>query len=441
MRSPFWDNGFATDVEAATWGDGTTGVVGPVTTANSLYGTTSDDSVSNGRVSAVSNGNYVVTSADWNDGLTMNAGAATFGLGASGARNPVTSSNSVIGTPPGQVRRPSARLTSDDTVVVPTTQNRVLLMLLDLAPYFASPPPDVAATPEPGTSATTVTYTDPVADDLRDQSPPSISCTPASGSSFAVGDTTVTVPITPARFLDTRAAGDTIDNRDVGSGTVAGGSEITLAVAGRGDVPPDAAAVIVNVTAVQGTDIGFITAYACLSSPPNTASLNYVPDVNRSNELIVEIDTAGNLCLFTSADTHLTVDVTGYLPADTDLISIPPSRFADTRNSGQTVDGNAQGTGKQSADTETRLQIVGRPRIPTDADAVVMNVTAIQPERVGFITIHPCRTNRPNTASLNYLPRVNGGNEIVAILDDEGGICLYTSATTHFTADITAFHL
>jgi hypothetical protein len=47
---------------------------------------------------ALSNGNYVVLSPNWTNGALSNAGAATLGSGTSGISGPVTSGNSLVGT-------------------------------------------------------------------------------------------------------------------------------------------------------------------------------------------------------------------------------------------------------------------------------------------------------------------------------------------------------
>ncbi len=63
VSSPNWDNGAAADAGAVTWGSGTTGVSGVVSAANSLVGSTAGDrSALDGDygVTALSNGNYVV---------------------------------------------------------------------------------------------------------------------------------------------------------------------------------------------------------------------------------------------------------------------------------------------------------------------------------------------------------------------------------------------
>ncbi|MCE9520163.1 MAG: hypothetical protein K8R87_11510, partial [Verrucomicrobia bacterium] len=98
VRSQFWDNGAATNAGAATWGNGTTGIAGAVSAANSLVGSTANDQVSAGGVTALTNGNYVVHSASWDNGAAANAGAVTWGNGTTGIVGAVSVSNSLVGS-------------------------------------------------------------------------------------------------------------------------------------------------------------------------------------------------------------------------------------------------------------------------------------------------------------------------------------------------------
>ena len=104
VASSRWDNGGTTDVGAATWGDGATGITGPVSGDNSLVGTAADDSVATSglganSVTALVNGNYVVGSASWDGGgPTFAVGAVTVGDGTTGTTGPVTETNSLVGT-------------------------------------------------------------------------------------------------------------------------------------------------------------------------------------------------------------------------------------------------------------------------------------------------------------------------------------------------------
>jgi filamentous hemagglutinin family protein len=98
INSSSWDNGATTNVGAVTWVDGTTGLTGFVTTANSLYGTTSGDQLGYGGVTALSNGNYVVSSYVWDNGAILNAGAVTWADGTTGITGQVSSANSLVGS-------------------------------------------------------------------------------------------------------------------------------------------------------------------------------------------------------------------------------------------------------------------------------------------------------------------------------------------------------
>lgn len=246
-------------------------------------------------------------------------------------------------------------------------------------------------------------------------------------------------PLTPARILDTRSAGSTVDGLRQADGRTDAAGTVRLQVGGRADVPTGAAAAIMNVTAIGADQVGFVTAHPCSATVPIAASLNYVPSVNRGNELIAPLSADGEVCFFTSSSIELVVDVTGYVPAGTTLNPLLPARLLDTRSTGSTVDGEQIGAGKQEAESERTLGIVGRGGVPSSATAVIVNVTAIATEEIGFVTVHPCVTPRPTTAALNYVPGVNGGNEIIASLNADGELCLYSSATTHLAVDVVGY--
>ncbi|MCF7731326.1 MAG: hypothetical protein K9N23_06550 [Akkermansiaceae bacterium] len=97
VHSYFWDNGTATNAGAVTWGDGTTGVTGPVTSANSLVGSTAGDQIGYDGMVILPNGDYVVRSFLWDNGAASNAGAVTLGNGNAGATGVVSASNSLVG--------------------------------------------------------------------------------------------------------------------------------------------------------------------------------------------------------------------------------------------------------------------------------------------------------------------------------------------------------
>lgn len=93
-----WDNGAKQDAGAVTWGNGKTGgTVGPITTGNSLVGTSADDRVGTSII-ALQNDHYVVGSSQWDNNNKIDAGAVTWGNGTGGTVGPVTPGNSLVGT-------------------------------------------------------------------------------------------------------------------------------------------------------------------------------------------------------------------------------------------------------------------------------------------------------------------------------------------------------
>ncbi len=100
VTSPHWANGAATEAGAATWCNGTAGINGLVSPANSLVGSAKGDRVGLLFVGLLDGSDhYLVHSPYWNDA----AGALTWGNGNAGAKGAVSSSNSLIGSRAGDM--------------------------------------------------------------------------------------------------------------------------------------------------------------------------------------------------------------------------------------------------------------------------------------------------------------------------------------------------
>ena len=103
VNSPAVDLGTNVDVGAVTWGNGTTGITGNPSSANSLVGSSTNDFVGFHGIAALSNGNYVAASAYWNSGATNDVGAVTWGNGSTGTSGVVGSGNSMVGSSPNDL--------------------------------------------------------------------------------------------------------------------------------------------------------------------------------------------------------------------------------------------------------------------------------------------------------------------------------------------------
>ncbi|HMM65532.1 MAG TPA: hypothetical protein PKC03_01200 [Dokdonella sp.] len=95
---PFGSPGYAPQVGAATWVNGTTGLNGDVSASNSLTGTQAYDRVCTGGVVPLADGGYVVSSWAWNNGDVTYAGAATHCSGLGACTGTVRQENSLVGT-------------------------------------------------------------------------------------------------------------------------------------------------------------------------------------------------------------------------------------------------------------------------------------------------------------------------------------------------------
>ena len=119
VGSPSWSNGNIKEAGASTWCNGTTGINGVVSPANSLVGSSPDDNVGSYSIPLIIHGNYLVPSPNWDNGSIEDAGAVTWVDGATGIHGPVSVSNSLIGASSGdQVGIfPGTQLTNGNYVV------------------------------------------------------------------------------------------------------------------------------------------------------------------------------------------------------------------------------------------------------------------------------------------------------------------------------------
>ena len=192
---------------------------------------------------------------------------------------------------------------------------------------------------------------------------------------------------TPERLYDTRP------NR-----LAAGGTGV-VQVTGRAGIPAGATAAAVNLTVVAPVTGGFLTAYPCGQARPVASNVNYAAGQTITNLAAVALSGSGSLCVYTSAQAAVIVDVTGWWGSGGSLkfvVGPAASRLVDTRPSalpaGVTV-----------------------PVLVPAGSVAVINLTAVGAQAAGFFTAWPCGQPRPGTSNLNYEPgKVVAGAALVA---------------------------
>ncbi|MCU1361999.1 MAG: hypothetical protein JWN99_3288, partial [Ilumatobacteraceae bacterium] len=248
----------------------------------------------------------------------------------------------------------------------------------------------------------------------------------------------------PSRLLETRV-GDglsTADGQFNGIGPRAAGSVTSLKVNGRGDVPADASAVVLDVTVTGATGPGFVTVFPCGGAIPTAATLNYTAGATVTNAVVARTAADGTVCLYTMAQVDMVVDVNGFHPHGAAFASLDPARLMETRTGVglSTVDGLQNGIGPRVTDTVTTLPIIGRAGIPPTVGSVVLNITVTEPRKAGFIVAFDCDTGRPNAAHVNYAIGATVSNMVVAQVGSAGNVCIYTMAGMQLVVDITGYN-
>ena len=235
--------------------------------------------------------------------------------------------------------------------------------------------------------------------------------------------------------MDTRADGVTVDGLSAGVGAVAADSVTELVVAGRAGVLADAAAAALNVTVTEAVGNGYATVFPCGSQRPTASNLNYADGQTVPNAVIARLGVDGRVCVYSQRAVHLVVDVNGYFPATSRYRPLVPARLLDTRDSHSTVDGLFAALGALAADHVIELDVAGRGGIGADADAVTLNVTAVNSSQPGYATVYPCGSDRPTASNLNFSTTGTVPNAVIAKVGVGGRVCIFVSSSTDLVVD------
>ncbi len=257
----------------------------------------------------------------------------------------------------------------------------------------------------------------------------------------------------PVRLLETRAGftGCTMPGVPINAnGTLTLPARTTCA-----GIPAAAAAVTGNITVVPSGP-GFLTLFPSSATQPTVANSNFGAGEITNNVFTVGLGASdGAFKIFSSATTHVIVDVTGYYapPNTGGLYFHPlatPVRLLETRPSltGCITPGTQLiGTGNPNADPNLDLLLQGRSpvvapcnSIPATAQVLVGNATSVLPSALGYLTIYPSGGTRPTVASSNY-----AGNDVIngpfaVKLGADGKFKIYTFATTNLVVDILGYY-
>ncbi|MDU0314710.1 putative Ig domain-containing protein [Phycicoccus sp. M110.8] len=250
-------------------------------------------------------------------------------------------------------------------------------------------------------------------------------------------------PLSPARLMDTRSTGATVDGQGSRTGAVAGGTTRDLQITGRYGIPTSGVgAVVLNVTGVAPTRATFATVWPTGSTKPNASNLNLAAGEVKPNLVIAKLGSGGKVSFAVgSGSMDLLADVAGWIPASSSYTPLAPARLLDTRATGATVDGAGQRTGAVGPGGTVDVQVNGRAGIPaTGVAAVVLNVTGVAPTATTFVTAYPAGEPQPNASNLNLARGEIRPNLVIAKVGSNGKVRLFNkSGTVDLLTDVAGW--
>lgn len=245
--------------------------------------------------------------------------------------------------------------------------------------------------------------------------------------------------------------GFTLRGEPRGARPIAANQRIELQVVGASVTAPDGtvsvipsgvSAVALNITAVTPSAAGYATVWPCDVAQPDASNLNFVAGGVVANGVIAPVGPSGRVCFYSNATTHFLVDIAGWFSGGTvtpAFVGATPLRAVDTRNAigGPKVRIAPGGTMTvPMAGLAVRRSDGAATTIPSDATAVAVNVTAVEPSNPGFFTVWPCGAPMPVTSNVNFTRGGAVANGAVASLGAGGAICIYSDQGADVLVDV-----
>ncbi|MEY2400985.1 MAG: hypothetical protein QOJ08_1096 [Ilumatobacteraceae bacterium] len=231
-------------------------------------------------------------------------------------------------------------------------------------------------------------------------------------------------PVAPVRLVDTRAG--LLQALPVAQNRLRAGQLLTVDLASWPGFDPTDSAATVNLTAAGPSGDGFLTVLPgpCTDAglPPTTSNLN----VTTGRDVAASATTGlggGQLCIFTSVDTDVIVDLQALHGAEGGAVSaVDPRRITDTRTTSRLVHGQSSPIQLDSA-----------------VAAVIVNLTAVDPSGSGYLALHPCDSAVPTVSNVNVVAGATVANRAVVSTAGTSRFCVYSSVDTDAVIDIEGY--
>ena len=210
-------------------------------------------------------------------------------------------------------------------------------------------------------------------------------------------------------------------------------------------------AVALNVTSVNSVAPGFLNVFPYLGSPFSTSTLNITyPGLPRPNFAIVPVN-SGIISVALQAGGDVILDVEGYFTNDTAppiaagrFVPLPtPERWLDTRSG--LLPASFGGVSRRvNAGESIDVPIRGATAIPsqTNVDALVVNVTTVNADQLGFARAFPSgNTSVLTFSTINFRAgtQATANTAIVKLGVANGQFSLFSNVTVDMVVDVVGY--
>ena len=242
------------------------------------------------------------------------------------------------------------------------------------------------------------------------------------------------VPVSPCRITDTRTANGTF-----GGPSIPGGTSRDFPIPQSAcNIPSNAAAYSLNVTAAPHGPLGFLTVWPTGQPQPLASTLNSFDGRTKANAAILPAGTNGAISIYSSDTTDVVLDINGYFVSDSSALAfytLPPCRILDTRG---TI---APLGGPSLVENQPRTFPVPTSscNVPAGAQAYSLNVTAIPHGPLFFLTMWPSGQPWPGSSTLNAPTGTAVANGAIVPAGPDGAIQALASNDTDLVVDINGY--
>jgi hypothetical protein len=195
------------------------------------------------------------------------------------------------------------------------------------------------------------------------------------------------------------------------------------------------------VTVVPSGALGYLTIWPEGEGQPVVSTMNSLDGRIKANAAIVPAGTQGAVSVYISNTTNVIIDIDGYFTtpgADTlQFYALTPCRVADTRKTNGPL-GGPYLQGAEERDFPVRSSACG---IPASAVAYSMNFTVVpyNGQSLGYLTVWPQGSPRPEVSTLNNLTATIVANAAIVPAGNGGGIATYPDQNTQLVIDIDGY--